>query len=49
MGTQSMPLLANILQGDRTDLELTQMALETLANVVTYDASNDDGKSILAE
>lgn len=49
VGTQSMPLLANILQGDRTDLELTQMALETLANVVTYDASNDDGKSILAE
>ena len=38
-----MTLLANILQGDRADLDLIQLALDTLANVVTYEAGNDDG------
>jgi hypothetical protein len=38
-----MPLLANILQGDRTDLDLIQLALETLANVVTYETGSDEG------
>ncbi|UJR31047.1 hypothetical protein I4U23_018557 [Adineta vaga] len=40
VGTQSMTLLANILQGDRSDLDLIQLALETLANVVTYEQAN---------
>ena len=39
-----MLLLANILQGDRTDLELIQLALETLSNVMTYEADNDEGR-----
>ncbi|CAF1054536.1 unnamed protein product [Rotaria sp. Silwood1] len=47
VGTQSMMLLANILQGDRTDLDLLQLALETLANVVTYEAGNDDEQANL--
>jgi hypothetical protein len=38
-----MPLLANILQGDRTYLDLIQLALETLANVVTYETGSDEG------
>jgi hypothetical protein len=38
-----MTLLAQILQGDRTDLDLIQLALETLANVVTYEVGNDEG------
>jgi hypothetical protein len=38
-----MTLLANILQGDRTDLDLIQLALETLANIVTYEIGNDEG------
>jgi hypothetical protein len=43
VGTQSMTLLAHILQGDRTDLDLIQLTLETLANVVTYEVGNDEG------
>jgi hypothetical protein len=39
-----MTLLANILQGDRTDLDLIQLALETLANVMTYEPDNNEGK-----
>jgi hypothetical protein len=42
-----MTLLADILQGDRTDLDLMQLALETLANVVTYEIGNDEGMSSL--
>ncbi|CAF1188763.1 unnamed protein product [Rotaria magnacalcarata] len=42
VATQSMLLLANILQGDRTDLELIQLALETLSNVMTYEPDNHD-------
>ncbi|CAF0903996.1 unnamed protein product [Adineta ricciae] len=42
VGTQSMILLANILQGDRTDLDLIQLALETLTNVMTYEADNSE-------
>jgi len=38
-----MTLLANILQGDRTDLDLLQLALETLANIVTYEVGNEEG------
>ena len=38
-----MTLLANVLQGDRTDLDLIQLALETLANIVTYEVGNDEG------
>jgi hypothetical protein len=38
-----MTLLANVLQGDRTDLDLIQLALEALANVVTYEIGNDEG------
>ena len=38
-----MTLLANILQGDRADLDLIQLSLETLANVVTYEVGNDEG------
>jgi hypothetical protein len=40
-----MVLLANVLQGDRTDLDLIQLALETLANVMTYESGNDEGKN----
>lgn len=43
VGTQSMTLLASILQGDRTDLDLIQLTLETLANVMTYEVGNDEG------
>jgi hypothetical protein len=39
-----MAQLANILQGDRTDFELIQLALETLANIMTFEATNDEGK-----
>jgi len=39
-----MTLLANVLQGDRTDLDLIQLALETLANIMTYEADNTEGK-----
>ena len=39
-----MTLLANVLQGDRTDLDLIQIALDTLANVMTYQADNVEGK-----
>lgn len=39
-----MTLLPSILQGDRTDLELIQIALETLANVMSYEADNLEGK-----
>ncbi|CAF3711010.1 unnamed protein product [Adineta steineri] len=42
VGTQSMNLLANVLQGDRIDLDLIQLALETLANVMTFEADNDE-------
>lgn len=40
-----MTLLANVLQGDRTDPELIQIALETLANVMTFEAENQEGKT----
>ncbi|CAM4770282.1 unnamed protein product [Rotaria magnacalcarata] len=49
VGTQSMNLLANTLQGDRTDLDLIQLALETLANVVTYETGNDDEQANLPQ
>ena len=39
-----MAQLAAILQGDRTDFELIQLALETLANIMTFEANNDQGK-----
>ena len=39
-----MTLLASILRGDRTDLDLIQLTIDTLANVVTYDPSNEEGK-----
>jgi hypothetical protein len=39
-----MTLLANVLQGDKADLDLIQLALETLANVMTYQADNIEGK-----
>ncbi|CAF3732034.1 unnamed protein product, partial [Rotaria sordida] len=42
VGTQSMTLLANILRGDRTDLDLIQLVLDALSNIVTYEAGNDD-------
>jgi hypothetical protein len=42
-----MTLLATILQGDRTDPELIQLALETLSNVMTYEAENTEGKTYL--
>jgi hypothetical protein len=38
-----MNLLANVLQGDRTDLDLIQLVLETLANVMTFEADNIEG------
>ncbi len=40
-----MTLLANVLQGDRTDPDLIQLALETLANIMTYEAENTEGKT----
>ncbi|CAF1398635.1 unnamed protein product [Adineta steineri] len=49
VGTQSMTLLANILQGDRTDLDLIQLALETLANVVTYEVGNEEEQANLPQ
>ena len=39
-----MTLLANVLQGDRTDLDLIQLALETLANLITCEPGNEEGK-----
>lgn len=39
-----MTLLANVLQGDRVDLDLIQLALETLSNIMTYEAENTEGK-----
>lgn len=39
-----MHLLAGILQGDRTDFDLIQLTLETLANIVTYETGNDEGR-----
>lgn len=42
-----MTLLADILQGDRTDLDLIQLTLETLANVMTYEVGNDEGIHLL--
>ena len=39
-----MAQLATILQGDRTDFELIQLALETLANIMTFEPTNDEGK-----
>lgn len=44
VATQSMTLLASILRSDRNDLDLIQLTIDTLANVVTYDPSNDEGK-----
>ncbi|CAF3080368.1 unnamed protein product, partial [Rotaria sp. Silwood2] len=43
VGTQSMTLLANILQDDQIDLQLSQLILETLLNIITYDADSDKG------
>ncbi|CAF2519309.1 unnamed protein product [Rotaria sp. Silwood2] len=42
VGTKSMILLANILQGDRTDLDLIQLSLETLSNIMSYEVNNTD-------
>jgi hypothetical protein len=41
-----MTFLATVLQGDRTDPELIQLALEALANVMTYEADNTEGTDI---
>ncbi|CAF0823311.1 unnamed protein product [Rotaria sordida] len=49
VGTQSMTLLANILRGDRTDLDLIQLVLEALSNIVTYEAGNDDEQTNLPQ
>lgn len=38
-----MTLLTNVLQGDRSDLELIQLVLETLANIMTYEVGNTEG------
>lgn len=42
-----MSLLANILQGDRSDLDLIHLALETLTKTITYDAVNDVGMLLI--
>jgi hypothetical protein len=42
-----MNLLANILQGDRTDLDLIRLALETLTNLITYDVGSDEGMLLI--
>lgn len=42
-----MTILAGILQGDRADLELIQLALETLSNIMTFEENNPDGNSFL--
>ena len=42
-----MTLLANVLQGDRTDLDLIQLALETLANLITCEPGNDEGNRVV--
>lgn len=42
-----MTLLANVLQGDRADLDVIQLALETLANVMTFEADNIEGNTYL--
>ncbi|CAF0981051.1 unnamed protein product [Adineta ricciae] len=49
VGTQSMTLLANILQGDRSDLDLIQLSLETLANIVTYEVANEEEQANLPQ
>ena len=40
-----MILLASVLQGERTDPELIQIALDTLANVMTYESENPEGRT----
>lgn len=40
-----MTILAKILQGDRVDLELIQLTLETLTNVMTFDENNEEGRT----
>ncbi|CAF3106251.1 unnamed protein product [Rotaria sp. Silwood2] len=42
LGIKSTTLIANILQGDITDLQLVQLALETLTNIMTYDVDSDE-------
>jgi hypothetical protein len=37
-----MNLLANVLQGNRADLPIIQLALETLINVITYNVGDDE-------
>jgi hypothetical protein len=39
-----MTIMANILQGDRTDTDLIQFSLEILTNLMTYDKDNDQGR-----
>lgn len=41
-----MILLASVLQGERTDPELLQIALDTLANVMTYESENPEGNRL---
>ncbi|CAF0760234.1 unnamed protein product [Didymodactylos carnosus] len=47
VGTQSMHLLAQVLQGDRTDLDIIQLALDALANVMTYEPGNEEEQASL--
>ncbi|CAF4417408.1 unnamed protein product [Rotaria sp. Silwood2] len=49
LGIKSTTLIANILQGDITDLQLVQLALETLTNIMTYDVDSDEEQSDLLE
>ncbi|CAF2912605.1 unnamed protein product, partial [Rotaria sp. Silwood2] len=49
VGTKSITLLANILQGDRTDFDLIQLVLETLTNLITYDVGSDEEQSDLPQ
>ncbi|CAF3323482.1 unnamed protein product, partial [Rotaria sp. Silwood2] len=42
VGNRIVTLLANIIQGDRTDLELIRLALQTLTNLITNDVDSDE-------
>ncbi|CAF2375711.1 unnamed protein product [Rotaria sp. Silwood2] len=49
VGTKSIILLANILQGDRTDLDSIQLVLEALTNLIAYDVGSDEEQSDLPQ
>jgi uncharacterized protein YejL (UPF0352 family) len=39
VGTQAMDLLVNVLEKDKSDVEMSELALETIGNIVASDTS----------